>query len=225
MGGGAITSKYRESYSYNNKIFMQAEVYDGKDVVKMDYNIYFSDTSPDAGIETKMSGASDDGEQVAMSSSFVIDGANKSFLMLTDMNGTRFGIISDVPDESATTAENTPKPVISKTGNSKVIAGYKCDEYLVKETGKKEYSKLWITKDLKLKVDQRAFSKAGMNSYYNDPQLKEGFSLAMESYDDKGKLAMKAETKEINLGFKHSISTAGYPLRQMNFSQMGTQKK
>jgi hypothetical protein len=224
MGGGTVTSKYKESYSFNNRIYMQAEMYDGKDVVKMDYYIYFNDSGSDAGIETKMAGTTDEGDQVAMASTFIADGANKSFLMLSDMGGTKFGIISDVPDEANASAETAPKPTITKTGNSRVIAGYKCDEYLVKQTGKKEYSKVWLTKDLKLQADKRTFSQAGVSAYYDNPELRDAASLAMESYDDKGKLAMKSETKEINMGFKHTMTTTGYPLRQMNFSQMGSQK-
>jgi len=222
MGGGPVTSKYSDSYSFNNRIYMQAEMYDGKDVVKMDYYIYYSDKSPDAGIESKIAGTTDEGDQVAMTSSFIYDGTNKSFLMLTEMGGTKIGMISDVPDETTAQAESTPKPVITKTGNSKVIAGYKCDEYLVKETGKKEYNKVWLTKDLKLAADKRTLSKAGVSPYFDSPELRGAATLAMESYDEKGKLAMKSETKEINLGFKHTMSPTGYPLRQMNFNQAGT---
>jgi hypothetical protein len=224
MGGGTVTSKYRESYSFNNRIFMQAEIYDGKDVVKMDYNIYFSDASTDAGIESKISGSTEEGDQVAMNSTFIFDGVNKSFLMLTDMGATKFGMISDVPDENATQTDAAPKPIITKTGNSKEIAGYKCDEYIIKESGKKEYNKVWLTKDLKLKADKRTFQKAGVSALYDTPELRDAATLAMESYDEKGKLAMKSETKEINIGFKHDMSTIGFPLRQMNFDQAGTQK-
>lgn len=225
MGGGPITSKYRDSYSFKNRIFMKAEIYDGKDIVKMDYFIYFSETSADAGIESKMAGTTDDGEQVAMTSSFIYDATNKSFLMLSDMGGTKFGIISDIPDESANQTQAASKPVVTRTGNSKVIAGYKCDEYTVKESGKKEYNKIWVTKDLKLKADRRTFSKAGVSPYYDNPELRDAVTMAMESYDDKGKLAMKSETREVNLGFSHTMTATGYPLRQMNFNQAGTQQK
>jgi hypothetical protein len=224
MGGGPVTSKYNESYSFNNRIYMQAEIYDGKDVVKMDYYIYYSDTSPDAGIESKITGTTDEGDQLALASTFIYDGANKSFMMLSDMGGTKIGMISDVPEETTAQAENTPKPTITKTGNSKVIAGYKCDEYVIKETGKKEYNKVWLTKDLKLAADKRTLSKAGVSPYFDSPELRGAATLAMESFDDKGKLTMKSETKEINIGFKHSMSPTGYPLRQMNFNQAGTQK-
>lgn len=222
LGGGPVTSKYNQSYSFNNRIYMQAEVYDGKDVVKMDYYIYYSDTSPDAGIESKITGETDEGEQMTMTSTFIYDGANKSFLMLSDMGATKIGMVSDVPEETAAQAGNTPETTITKTGNSRVIAGYKCDEYVIRETGKKEYNKVWLTKDLKLAADKRTLSKAGVSPYFDSPELRGAATLATESFDDKGKLAMKSETREINIGFKHSMSPEGYPLRQMNFNQAGT---
>jgi Domain of unknown function (DUF4412) len=223
--GGPVTSKYRESYSFNHRIFMQGEIYDGKDVVKMDYFIYFSDSSPDAGIESKMSGTTDEGKQVGLSSSFIYDGTNRSFMMLTDMGGTKLGFISDVPQETTTVTETNSGSTITKTGNSRVIAGYKCDEYLVKEESTKEYSRVWLTKDLKIRADKRTFANAGLSPYYDNPELRDAVTLAIESYDESGKPAMKSEAREINLNFRHEMSPAGFPLRQMNFDQVGAQTK
>ena len=226
--GGKVTSRYNESYTFNNRIFMQMEMYDKKDVTKMDYYIYFSDASPTAGFESKMIGTSDDGQQVTVTSSYVFDGENKSFIIMTDMGTMKMGIISEVPDETATqgqAAEKTPKATITKTGNSRVIAGYKCDEYLYKDNESKNYGKLWVTRDLKLKADKRTYSKAGLPAYYGNPEIEDGAILAMESYNEKDVLEMKSETKEINLNFPHTISVTGYTLRQMNFGQAGGQNK
>ncbi|MDQ1297128.1 MAG: hypothetical protein QG611_1107, partial [Bacteroidota bacterium] len=217
--GGKVTSKYNESYAFNNRIYMQMEMYDKKDVTKMDYYIYFSDATPTAGFESKMIAKSEEGEEVTVTSSYVFDGENKSFIIMTDMGTMKMGIISEVPDETATQgqpAEKTPKATITKTGNSKVIAGYKCDEYLYKDNESKDYGKLWVTKDLKLKADKRTYSKAGLPAYYGNPEIEDGSVLAMESYNEKGVLEMKSETKEINLNFPHTISVAGYTFRQMN---------
>jgi len=226
--GGKVTSKYNESYSFNSRIYMQMEMYDKKDVTKMDYFIYFSDAIPNAGFESKMKAKSEDGEEVTVTSSYVFDGENKSFLIMTDMGTMKMAIISQVPDETAAQgqpAEKAPKATITKTGNSKVIAGYKCDEYLYKDNESKDYGKLWVTKDLKLKADKRTFSKAGLPAYYGNPEIEDGAVLAMESYNEKGDLEMKSETKEINLNFPHTISVAGYTFRQMNFGQAGGQQK
>jgi hypothetical protein len=228
--GGKVTSKYNESYAFKSRIYMQMEIYnkDKKDVTKMDYYMYFSDTDPSAGFESKMIATSDEGKQVTVASSFVFDGVNKSFLMMTDMGAMKMAFISQVPDETTVqdqSAEKTSKPVITKTGNTKIIAGYKCDEYLYKETDSKEYGKLWVTKDLKFKTDKRTFSKAGLSPYYGNPELEDGFVLAMEGYNEKNELEMKSETKEINFDFPHTISTAGFKFSQMNFNQAGGQQK
>jgi hypothetical protein len=228
MGGGKVTSKYNESYSFNNRIYTVAEMYDKKDVVKMDYYIYFSDNSPDAGFETKMEGTSEEGQEVAAVSAFIFDGTNKTFIMMTDMGAMRIGIISEVPEENSTegqAATEAPMATITKTGNTKMIAGYKCDEYKYVDNDTKEYGNIWATKDLKLQADKRTFSKAGMSGYYGSKELDNSIVLAMESYNKKGELEMKSETKEVNLDFKHTISTTGYSFRQMNFNQAGGQKK
>lgn len=227
--GGKVTSKYNESYSFTSRIFQQMEMYDKKDkVTKMDYYIYFSEANPIMGIETKIEGTSDQGDQVAMNSSVVIDGPNKSYITMTDVNNMKMGFISAIPDENsqaqASGKTKTP-PVIAKTGKTKVIAGYKCDEYTYKDADNKKHGSIWATKDLKLNVNKSAFSKAGMRSYYGNTELENSASLAMEQYNDKDELELKSDTKEVNLSFSHSISTTGYNFRQMNFNQAGGQQK
>ena len=228
MGGGKVTSKYSESYSFNNRIFTQAEMYDNKDVMKMDYYIYFNDNTQDAGFESKMEGSTEDSGEVTLSSAFIFDGANKSFIVMTDMGGMRIGIVSEVPDENTAegqAASEDTDATFTKTGNTKMIAGYKCDEYKYIDNETKEYGFIWATKDLKLQADKRTFSKAGMSPYYGSKDLDNSVVMAMESYSKKGELEMKSETKEVNLGYKHSMSTTGYSFRQMNFNQAGEKKK
>lgn len=225
MGGGKVTSKYNESYSFNNRIYTEMEMYDNNEVSKMNYFIYFNDVTPDAGFESKMVSTSDDGEQVEMTTSFIFDGTNKSFLMMTDMGGMRIGIISEVPDENSIGSKDEKlDATITKTGNTREIAGYLCDEYLYSDDETKEHGKIWATKELKLQADKRTFSKAGLSGYYGNPELDNSVVLAMEQYDKKDKLEMKSETKEVNLGYKHTMLTSGYSFRQTNFNQAGEKK-
>jgi hypothetical protein len=205
------------------------EMYDKKDkVTKMDYYIYFSEADPIMGIETKIEGNSDQGDQVTMNSSIVIDGPNKSYITMTDVSNMKMGFISAMPDENSqaqTSGKAKTPPVIAKTGNTRVIAGYKCDEYTYKDEDNKRHGSIWATKDLKLNVNKSAFSKAGMHSYYGNTDLDNSVTLAMEQYNDKNELELKSDTKEVNLSFNHSISTTGYNFRQMNFNQAGGQQK
>jgi hypothetical protein len=216
--GNKIDLKYKEDYSFTSRIYMVTETYDKKDVVKMDFYMFYSSSAPVVGIETKTI-ADEKGEATPVTAQMVMDGENKSFIMLTDMGEMKMGMISAIPDENAAPADDKSKKTaptkFTKTGNTRVIVGYKCDEYTYinedKTTGK-----VWFTKDAKLKIDKRGWSNSNMKAYYGNPEFNDGIILANEAYDDKGKLQMKSETKEINENFPHSISVKGYTLRQMN---------
>jgi len=220
--GNKIDLKYKEDYSFSSRIYMMMEMYDKKDVTKMDYFMFYSSSTPSVGIETKTISTEEEGA-VPVTAQMVMDGENKCFIMLTDINGMKMGMISAIPDENSAPAEGKKKkdtpPNFTKTGNTRVIAGYKCDEYTYKDIDDNSTGKVWFTKDAKLKIDKKGWQNSSMATYYGNPDFNEGIILASESYDDKGKLTAKSETKEINENFPHDISVKGYTLRQMNMGK------
>lgn len=222
--GGKIDIKYNDEYKFTGRIYMQMETYDKKDVMKADYYTYFSNTSMTAGIDMIPVDVKEGNK--AVPTTFLFDGDNRCFMMLLQSD-SKTGMISTLPTDSAMAAQakdkktNPEKAVITKTGNSKVIAGYKCDEYKIVEPDKDGYSNVWMTKDLKLKADKKYWGKAGVPTYYNYPGFEGASMLAMDTFDKNNKPAMKMETKEINEKFSHSISTVGYTFMKMNFGQNG----
>ena len=228
MMANKVDLKYNEDYSFTSRIYMQIENYDEKDVVKMDFFMFYSATSPSVGIETQtVNVENDNGEKVPIASQMIMDGENKCFIALTDINGMKMGMISAIPDDSTTSANQADskkskkdeQPVFTKTGNTKMIAGYQCEEYSYVDPDEKTTGKVWFTRDAKLKIDKRGWSNSGMGAYYGNDEFNDGVILASESYDKKGKLTMKSETKEINESYPHSISVKGYSLRQINMGQ------
>ena len=229
--GGKIDIKYNDEYKFTGRIYMQMESYDKKDVMKSDYYTYFSNNSLSAGIEM-LPVDSKEGSKTAPTV-FLFDGDNKCFMMLIENKDSKTGIISTLPSDSAMAAQaktqkeakpekTVPeKATITKTGNSRTIAGYKCDEYKIVESDKEGYSNVWMTKDVKLTADKRYWGKAGMPTYYNYPGFEGAMMLAMEGFDKKNKPTMKMETKEINENFSHTISTVGITFMKMNFGQAG----
>jgi hypothetical protein len=229
--GGKIDIKYNDEYPFTGRIYMQMEMYDKKDVTKSDCYTYFNPESKSAGMEIKVTEPKK--EEEAPLSSFIFDIENKCLMILVENGDSKTGIISTLPDDSTMTVNaktrneksmNETKeksPTITKTGNTRMIAGYKCDEYKVVEEGKDGYSTLWMTKDVKIKADKRYWGKTGMPTYYNYSGFEGMMMLAMEGYDKDNKLAMKMETKEINDNYKHSISTEGYTFMKVNFGQAG----
>jgi hypothetical protein len=223
-----VDLKYNEEYTFGSRLYMQTETYDKKDVIKMDIYMYFSANSPNMGMETK-SLTDAEGNSVPVTMVMVMDGENKCAISLTDANGTKMGFISAVNDSiqaktnSKSTKNSTPTD-FKKTGNTRMIAGCKCDEYVYTDATDKSSGKVWFTKDANLMIDKRGWQSTGLANYYTYGGFKDGVLLASESYDDKGTLTMKSETKEINTKFPHTISVKGYPLRQVNMNQ-GQPKK
>lgn len=226
--GGKIDIKYKDNYDFTGRIYMQMSTYDKKDEIKSDFYTYFNANSLDAGIDLQTVDPKD--QKTVISTVFIFDNENRAMMSLVNAE-SKIGIISSLPTDSAlaaqvkTKGENTKQPVVTKTGNSRMIAGYKCDEYKVVDPEKAGYSLVWMTKDFKVKADTRYWGKSGMPTYYNYPGFEGAVMLAMEEYDKNNTIAAKMETKEVNENYKHSVSTVGYTFSKMNFGQGGKSGK
>ena len=226
--GGKIDIKYNDEYDFTGRIYMLMETYDKDDVIKSDFYTYFNSGTKNAGIDLKTVDPKDG--KTVISTSFLFDHDNRAFMSLLSLE-PKMGTISAIPSDSALAAqakaqgEKTKPPVVTKTGKSRTIAGYKCDEYKVEEPDKGGYSMVWMTKDLKIMADKRYWGTSGMPAYYNYPGFEGAVMLAMEEYDKSNKLAAKMETQEINENFRHSISTVGYKFTKVNFRMGGKSAK
>ena len=228
--GGKTDIKHNDVYDFTGRIYMQMETYDKKDVTKSDYFTYYDANTLNACIEVRIADPENSGAVIP--TQFLFDNDNRCFMMLVQGTDSKTGIISSIPDDSTLTAQTETvkikdgkKATITKTGNSRMISGYRCDEYKIVDPDLEGYSNAWMTKDIKIKADKKNWGKAGMPAYYDYQGFEDAMMLAMESYDKNNKLEMKMETKEINDNFKHSVSTAGYILIKMNFGQAGAKRK
>ena len=224
--GGKIDIKYNDEYKFTGRIYMQMEMYDKKDVLKSDYYTYYNNSALNAGIEVLPVDAKE-GEK-RLPTVFLFDNDNRCFMMLIENTDSKTGMISTIPSDSAMAAQaknqkgpDPAKATITKTGNSRIIAGYKCDEYKIVDADKQGYSNVWMTKDVRLKADKKYWGKAGVPSYYNYPGFEGSMMLAMESFDKNNNPTMKMETKEIDDHLSHTISTVGYTFMKINFGQAG----
>nr|MCU0363560.1 hypothetical protein [Bacteroidales bacterium] len=138
--------------------------------------------------------------------------------------------ISAIPDENAAggtegkTSGKPSAPVFTKTGNTRIVAGYKCDEYTYVYAEEKTKGKVWFTKEPRVMIDKRGWNNTGMAAYYGYGEFRDGIILASEGYDEKGNLVNKAETIEINQNHPHTIPVKGYTLRQVNLDQASGKK-
>lgn len=221
--GNKVTLKYNDEYKFTSRIYMVTETYDKDEVMKVDLYMFYNSNSPFIGVETQT--LTDQESSESVQAKMVMDGQNKIFLILSDISGMKMGMISELTEENTNIVGPDGKPVkkytpptFTKTGNTKVIAGYKCDEYTYKSEDKTS-GKVWFTKDASLNIDKRGWNNSNMSYYYGSNQFNDGVILATESYDQKGKLETKTETKEIDKDFPHTIAATGYTMRQMNVNK------
>jgi len=180
--GGTTDIKHNDEYSFTGRIYMQMETYDKQDVAKSDFYTYFNANTLNAGIEVKITNP-EKGE-APLPTQFVFDNDNRCFMILMQGEDSKTGIISTIPDDSTMNAQaknqrvQEKKPAtITKTGNTKMIAGYKCDEFKVVEEGTEGYANVWMTKDVKIKADKKNWGKAGMPTYYGNPEFEGSMML------------------------------------------------
>jgi hypothetical protein len=220
--GGKIDINYKDNYDFTGRIYMQMETYNKKDVIKSDFYTYYNAEGKDAGMDLRTVDPKDG--ITVITTSFIFDNENRALMSLIDMQ-SKIGTISSIPSDSALAAqskargEKAKQPNVAKTGNSRVIAGYKCEEYKVVDPEKAGYSLVWMTRDFKVKSETKYWGKSGMPSYYNYPGFEGSVMLAMQEFDKNEEPTAKMETIEIDEHFKHSISTVGYTFSKMNFGQ------
>jgi hypothetical protein len=220
--GGKIDINYKDNYDFTGRIYMQMETYNKKDVIKSDFYTYYNAEGKDAGMDLRTVDPKDG--ITVITTSFIFDNENRALMSLIDMQ-SKIGTISSIPSDSALAAqskargEKAKQPIVAKTGNSRVIAGYKCEEYKVVDPEKAGYSLVWMTRDFKVKSETKYWGKSGMPSYYNYPGFEGSVMLAMQEFDKNEEPTAKMETIEIDEHFKHSISTVGYTFSKMNFGQ------
>jgi hypothetical protein len=168
-------------------------------------------------------------------STIIFDTKNSAMLILTDSDGEKTGFATTIdPEAMADLAEDYAKEEleeedpaildaynIKKTGKTKNILGYKCDEYLMEDESAEVH--MWVAEKLGKEMrkewmnNQQTFGAMFMHAY-----ALNGMVLEYDVLDkDNGKKTIML-VKKIDLNHKHSVSTGGYQVMSM---RMKTQEE
>ena len=221
FGVGKVTAAYEDTYDFKGMMRMRTEMYDkGKAGETMVIDLWFDAGKGNMGMESQA--VADDRGNTARATA-VVDMKNRVLITVAVMDGGKTGIIMTIPDslaamtgeESDAQAENI---TVHKTGGTKTICGYRCDEYMVTDEDGKVIANYWATDDLKFSGNQRLFeNQQGMPRNPGQDKIK-GAIMASENYDN-GNLVTKSEVTRVDLNATHSVSMEGISMIQMEMNR------
>jgi hypothetical protein len=163
-----------DSYSFNHSIQMHIESYDqkGKKESEGEFITHLNPQSKSMGYQMISGNMGQSGQGM-----FIIDAENGATIILSEENGEKTGVIYGLGTFFSTIGETYQEeelpesqesyllnPNVKKTGRTKNIAGYKCEEYTFND--EETESEVWITTDLKMNT-QDFFSTLFKTSLYS----------------------------------------------------------
>lgn len=162
-----------DSYNFNQLIQMHIESHDknGKKESEGEFITHLNPQSKSMAYQMISGDMGQPGQGL-----FIIDAENGATIILSEEKGEKTGMVYGMSSFFSTlgdtyeeeTMEETPEsflhnPNVTKTGRTKTIAGYKCEEY--KFSDEETESEFWITTDLKMNT-QDYFSTLFKTSMY-----------------------------------------------------------
>lgn len=152
MGISSEPVKIEDTYVFDLSVHMLAENYRGdKKESERTFIYYFDQNVKNLAFEP---GPGTGKDQVQ--GSFIIDVKNNAMIMLADQDGKKSAMVFRQNFSDLAKPENQDEANVegsfTKTGRSKTILGYKCDEYRYDDAKEKTESFFWITPEVDLKL-------------------------------------------------------------------------
>lgn len=220
MFGGDVNVK--DAYKFDHNVLLTIQTFDkkGQEGDPMETRMYFSDSEPNFGMDVT----------TPQAESFIIyDIEAYQMVTLIDNSGQKMGMAIQLDpsdfDDADDDADNAEYSFV-KTGNSKVISGYQCDEYKMESTEKDpEYDNTyWITTDINANwMSTFANAMASNKQMAQKVEIPKGYPkgsmIQTISQSRKSKEKTITTVKEYKKNDRVTISTKGYQLMSMPTGQ------
>jgi hypothetical protein len=215
-----------DSYSFNHLIQMHIESYD-KNGKKESEGEFITHLNPDSKSMAYQMISGDLGQPGQ--GMFIIDAENGATIILSEENGEKTGLvygmgaffssIGEAYEEES--IEETPEayllnPNVTKTGRTKTIAGYKCEEY--KYNDEESESEIWITTDLKMNT-QDFFSTLFKTSLYSHG-IPWGYMMEATTVDKETGEKSFMQVNRVDTSSNTRFSMADYQVTNLGSFQM-----
>lgn len=161
---------------------------------------------------------------------FISDFKNKALLMLSQKDGKKSGFVMPLSEQETTIEnledENDEQEVESedvnalqyrKTGRTKKILGYTCDEYVGEDNDSK--AEIWTTTQLKFSSNKGLSKLSEMHGVNSGAAYPNGFVMEMHTTGKKDNSKIDMVVTAIDESTSKKISAEGYQLINFNFEQ------
>jgi hypothetical protein len=208
--GGQSNAQIKDAYKFDHRVSMTMEMTDkkGEKSPEQQMQMYFSESDPEIGIRTMQEG---------MNSLMVMDMGNKVMVMLMDVGESKMlmtiplngDLLSEEEEEKHTKSDDF---TFTKTGRTKTILGYTCEEYIGED--KESTSVFWVTKDEDFGITKAFAGMAAASKKSNSSMPQDapgGMMMEMTNTNKKNpKEEMKLTVTEVKKNISETISTKGY---------------
>lgn len=218
MNAMGLTGNATYEDVYNFDAYIQMELTTFKKNGKLDdqvvYDNYLHKEAADYAMVFR-----DKGDQ----STIIFDTKNYTMLVLSDSDGEKAGFattvdpealaeqLEDYEEEETSTDMDSYKPV--KTGRTKTILGYSCDEYMVEDEGSKV--SMWVSEKLGREVRKEWMgNQQTFGTMFVHAQSMNGAVLEYDVVDQDGSRSVMQVTK-IDLNHSHKVDTQDYTIISM----------
>lgn len=205
---------YESDYDFDAYIQMEVSEYNKNGKLK-DKTIYDSYTNKESLNYAMVFSDKDD------RSTIIFDDENSAMLILADNDGEKTGFAmgidkEDLAEDAEEYAEEPDtKPYDAyKTGKTKTILGYSCDEYLIDDENTETH--MWVSEKLGKQVrremlnNQQTFGA----SFYHAAYMN-GMVLEYDYLDKEDGERVVMQVTAIDLNHSHTISTTSYAVMSM----------
>lgn len=219
MGINTSPVDVKENYNYSGNILMTVQSWDdkGRPEDEVQYKTFM--TKDNSGFAMKF------GDSETEESIMIFDYKDEKMIILSDDGETKSGMVtaysgladqmSDAEDEINADSESdditdysSNRENLKKTGRSKKIAGYKCDEYIFDD--EELHVEMWMTDQLPADLMANMFNANVMAG--SSMGFYGGFIMEMDQQSKNSKERTYMIVKEVNENQSTSISTKGYEL-------------
>lgn len=206
LGAGATEAKYNPVYKFDT--YMQMEVSDNDDQ-KVTYNAYLTRDGSSYAVIFDVDGAK---------SVIVFDTKNSTMLMLVENDGEKTGFAMGIDPEAFAGEEFEDEDEYSyesfKTGNTKTLLGYTCDEYLIKEEDSEV--RVWSSEKLGKEVEKKMFKNQQIfGGAFVHAAGMDGMALEYDFKNLESGEQGTMKVTQIDLDSNKTITTSEYTVMSM----------